>query len=204
MEDPIPWYKKLNLRGLYLLLFPSVIGIEMTSSFDSQISTLPGFSHTGRNFGHPAGGYNGILASALPLGSVFGLPFIPFVNDTFGRPWCIMFGSVVMTIGTIIQGFAFNGSMYFMARGIIGFDLPYAIVAASSLIGELGNPKERPILTSLFNACYFIGAIAAAGTAFSTQQITNDWSWRIPLFLQMAPFILRSSSSSSYLNLPAF
>lgn len=37
MEDPIPWYKKPNLRALYLLLFPCVIGIEMTSGFDSQI-----------------------------------------------------------------------------------------------------------------------------------------------------------------------
>ena len=37
MEDPIPWYKKPNLRYMYLLLFPCVIGIEMTSGFDSQI-----------------------------------------------------------------------------------------------------------------------------------------------------------------------
>jgi hypothetical protein len=37
MDDPIPWYKKSNLRSLYLLLFPCVIGIEMTSGFDSQI-----------------------------------------------------------------------------------------------------------------------------------------------------------------------
>jgi len=62
------------------------------------------------DFGNPTGAYNGILASALPLGSVIGLPFIPLINDTFGRRWCIMFGSCVMVIGTIIQGFAFNGS----------------------------------------------------------------------------------------------
>ena len=37
MDDPTPWYKKPNLRALYLLLFPCVIGIEMTSGFDSQI-----------------------------------------------------------------------------------------------------------------------------------------------------------------------
>jgi hypothetical protein len=37
MDDPVPWYKKPNLRAMYLLLFPCVIGIEMTSGFDSQI-----------------------------------------------------------------------------------------------------------------------------------------------------------------------
>jgi len=83
------------------------------------------------------------------------------------------------------------GPMYIMARGIIGFGLPYAIVAGSCLIGELGYPKERPILTSLFNACYFIGAIVAAGSTFGTQQIDNDWSWRIPSLLQMAPSLLQ-------------
>ncbi|KAK4200943.1 putative lactose permease [Triangularia verruculosa] len=192
MDDPIPWYKKPNLRMMYLLLFPCVIGIEMTSGFDSQIinsaQLLPAWK---AYFGNPTGAYNGILASALPLGSVIGLPFIPIVNDTFGRRWCIMFGSVVMIIGTIIQGFAFNGPMYILARGIIGFGLPYAIVAGSCLIGELGYPKERPILTSLFNACYFIGAIVAAGCTFGTQQINNDWSWRIPSLLQMAPSLLQ-------------
>lgn len=43
----------------------------------------------------------------------------------------------------------------------------------------------------MFNACYFIGAIVAAGTTFGTQQIDNDWSWRIPSLLQMAPSILQ-------------
>lgn len=70
------------------------------------------------DFGHPTGAYNGILASALPLGSVIGLPLIPLVNDTFGRRWCIMFGSCVMIIGTIIQGFAFNGELCWRHKGL--------------------------------------------------------------------------------------
>jgi hypothetical protein len=30
------------------------------------------------------------------------------------------------------------------------------------MIGELAYPKERPIMISLFNSSYFIGAIVAA------------------------------------------
>ena len=30
-EDKTPWYRKPNLRLLYLLMFPTCIGIEMTS-----------------------------------------------------------------------------------------------------------------------------------------------------------------------------
>jgi hypothetical protein len=36
-EDRVPWYRKPNLRLLYLLLFPTCMGIEMTSGFDSQM-----------------------------------------------------------------------------------------------------------------------------------------------------------------------
>ena len=40
-EDKVPWYKKPNLRTLYLYLFLCCMGIEMTSGFDSQlINTL--------------------------------------------------------------------------------------------------------------------------------------------------------------------
>jgi MFS family permease len=65
--------------------------------------------------------------------------------------------------------------MYVVSRFIIGFGLPYAIVAGSSLVGELAYPKERAILTSLFNAAYFIGSITAAGITFGTQLIPSDW-----------------------------
>ena len=36
-EDKVPWYKKRNLRWLYFVLFPTCMGVEMTSGFDSQI-----------------------------------------------------------------------------------------------------------------------------------------------------------------------
>lgn len=40
-EDKVPWYKKKNLRMLYLYLFLCCMGVEMTSGFDSQlINTL--------------------------------------------------------------------------------------------------------------------------------------------------------------------
>lgn len=32
-EDKTPWYKKPNLRMLYLFLVPSALGVEMTSGY---------------------------------------------------------------------------------------------------------------------------------------------------------------------------
>lgn len=40
-EDKVPWYKKPNLRLMYLWLFLCCMGVEATSGFDSQlINTL--------------------------------------------------------------------------------------------------------------------------------------------------------------------
>lgn len=40
-EDKVPWYKKPNLRYMYIWLFCCCMGVEMTSGFDSQlINTL--------------------------------------------------------------------------------------------------------------------------------------------------------------------
>lgn len=35
--DTTPWYRKPNLRRLYLFLMPSVLGCEMTSGYDGSI-----------------------------------------------------------------------------------------------------------------------------------------------------------------------
>lgn len=81
--------------------------------------------------------------------------------------------------------------MYIFARIVLGFGIPTCIVSGSSLIGELGYPKERAILTSLFNVSYFVGQIAAAGITFGTNSIPTDWAWRIPSLLQMVPSLMQ-------------
>lgn len=50
----------------------------------------------------------GFLAASYGLGSIMALPFVPFINDRFGRRWSIMIGSVISVLGAIMQGFA-NG-----------------------------------------------------------------------------------------------
>lgn len=77
--------------------------------------------------------------------------------------------------------------MFIIGRILLGMGIPFAIVAASALIGELAYPKERATMTSLFNASWFVGAIAAAGTTLGTFAMPNTWAWRIPSLLQLVP-----------------
>ena len=37
LQDTVPWYRKRNLRMLYLTLVPSALGVEMTSGYDGSV-----------------------------------------------------------------------------------------------------------------------------------------------------------------------
>lgn len=160
--------------------------------------------------GEFTGALKGIIAAAYSLGAIISLPFIGIINDKFGRRWSIFGGSFIMVIGAIIQGFSINSQlflqekalyetmanvtkagMYITARILLGFGIPTCIVSGSSLLGELGYPKERPYLTCLFNTAYYLGQITAAGICFGTNNIAGNMAWKIPSWLQMAPSLMQ-------------
>ncbi|PIL37643.1 MFS general substrate transporter [Ganoderma sinense ZZ0214-1] len=142
-------------------------------------------------FDHPRSTILGLLSALYSLGSICSLPFVPVVTDRLGRRWAIVFGSVVMIIGAALQTASQDFAMFVIARFLLGFGIPFAIVAASSMIGELAYPKERARMGSLFNASWFIGAIVAAGVTLGTFQMPTNWGWRIPSILQVVPSVLQ-------------
>lgn len=169
-------------------------GIEITSGFDSQmINAVQIVDAWDAYFNSPEGALKGIIAAIYSLGAICSLPFVPLVNDRLGRRWSIFIGSAIMIVGAAIQAAAQNVGMYLLARWLLGFGIPACIVAGSALLGELGYPKERPILGGLFNSSYFVGAIVAAGITYGTTAIPNNWSWRVPSLLQAAPSLLQCS-----------
>ncbi|EPQ58905.1 general substrate transporter [Gloeophyllum trabeum ATCC 11539] len=191
-EDRTPWYRKRNLRLLYLVMIPTCLGTEMTSGFDSSMMNgLQAVEAWNRFYGHPRSTMLGIMTALYSLGGVCALPFVAPISDTLGRRRSIVFGSVLMVIGALLQASSQNFTMFITARFILGFGIPFAVIAASSLVGELSHPKERPILSSLFSSSYHIGSFSAAAVTLCTFAIANNWAWRIPSLLQLTPSVLQ-------------
>ncbi|KAK7217755.1 hypothetical protein V2G26_005758 [Clonostachys chloroleuca] len=205
-EDKVPWYKKRNLRLMYVWLFLCCMGVEMTSGFDSQLINTLQFAQPFHNYlgggrqiinseGKPEyaiePGMLGFVNSSYQLGSIFAVPIAPWFAQRYGRRWSIMLGSLIMVFGSLLQGFAQHIAMYIIARMVLGVGILFCIISGAALIGELGHPKERPILTSLFNSSYFIGQILASAIAIGTTKMKSDWSWRLPSLLQICPSLLQ-------------
>lgn len=115
-QDTRPWYQKKNLRFLYLTLVPSALGVEMTSGYDGSV--LNGLQAVGSwidYFDNPQGAILGIITAAFSLGSVAAIPFVPWVNDRFGRKMSIKFGSFLIIIGAIVQTAAINSKLLVLA-----------------------------------------------------------------------------------------
>ncbi|KAK4463210.1 general substrate transporter [Cladorrhinum samala] len=190
--DKIPWYKKPNLRFLYLILVPTGLGVEWTSGFDSSMmNSLQAVKSWTDYFDNPTAGRLGLLNAMYSLGALMAIPFIPTVSQYLGRRRTILLASVIMCLGAGLQAGSRNTDMFLASRWVLGFGIPFAIVNASSMIGELSYANERAIMTSLFNASWFVGAIIAAGTTYGTFQMSSTWAWRLPSLLQLIPSLFQ-------------
>lgn len=68
--------------------------------------------------------------------------------------------------------------MFLASRFVLGTGIPFAVSGAAQLLAELTHPRERAVITGLFNVSWFVGAILAAGVTLGTYAIPNDWAWR--------------------------
>jgi sugar porter (SP) family MFS transporter len=85
----------------------------------------------------------------------------------------------------------FTVTMFVLARIILGHGIVYAIIGGAALLGELGHPKERAFLGSMFNAFFGIGAVLGSGIVVRTILIQSDWCWRLPSILQAGPSVIQ-------------
>lgn len=116
------------------------------------------------------------IVAALPAG---------WLADTVGRRYTIMLGALILIMAAAIQGSSQNVAAFIVARFFVGIGIDFSSVPAPVLITEIAHPHHRGKATSLYQTCYYLGAIASSWATFGTFNMTNStWSWRIPSILQ--------------------
>jgi MFS family permease len=112
--DTTPWYKKRNLRSLYLCLVPAALGVEMTSGYDgSVLNGLQAVQPWNDYFESPNGAILGVITAAFSIGAAVALPAVPWTNDRLGRKLSIVIGSCIIVVGVILQTASVNSMSLF-------------------------------------------------------------------------------------------
>ncbi|KPM43125.1 hypothetical protein AK830_g3417 [Neonectria ditissima] len=191
LEDTTPWYKKPNLLKLYLILVPAALGVEMTTGYDgSVLNGLQAVDLWNEHYGNPHGAILGVITSSLAIGTAVGVLYMPYINDRFGRKFCVILGSIIVAIGVVLQSCAVNVGMLIASRIVMGLGSPLSLAGAAQLVVELAYPKERSTIVGCFQGTWYAGAIVAAGVTLGTYDWGNNWSWRLPTLLQILPSVL--------------
>ncbi|KAL2430675.1 Lactose permease [Exophiala dermatitidis] len=138
--------------------------------------------------GENKGIWAGLITSMYQIGGVCALPFVGPCIDQWGRRWGMFIGSLLIVVGTIVQGLtsanASEGQMM-GGRFVLGFGVSIAAAAGPIWIVETAHPKHRGVITGLCNTTWLAGSILSSGATRGGLNVKGNASWLIPVWLQM-------------------
>ncbi|MCJ1358685.1 MAG: hypothetical protein MMC33_008685 [Icmadophila ericetorum] len=126
----------------------------------------------------------GLQTSSLFIGGcVAGLTWGK-VTDILGRRPALFWAALITVFAVVLQTAAQNTAMFTVARVLIGFG-----TSASGLSGPVYLAETLPLHwrawgLGIFNDCYYVGGLIAAGVTYGTFTLSSTWSWRIPSLIQ--------------------
>ncbi|QGI78509.1 unnamed protein product [Fusarium fujikuroi] len=130
----------------------------------------------------------GAVFALYSVGNILGCLVAAPAADTFGRKFGMMTGSVFVIIGTVIQAAAQNVGTFMAGRLFLGFGCTIAVTASPIYLVEMAYPSWRGTLAGLYNVGgWYIGSLASTWTAYGTGRLSSNWSWRIPIIIQVVP-----------------
>lgn len=122
------------------------------------------------------------------VGGIVALPFVgPFI-DGWGRRPGMFIGSLIVIIGTILNGVTRYGGgtgLFMGGRFILGFGVSIASAAGPIYVVEASHPAFRGVATAYCNTTWFVGSILAAGAVRGALELGGTISWQLPIWLQL-------------------
>lgn len=130
----------------------------------------------------------GLVFALYNVGQIIGCFFAAPISDGLGRRFGMGIGSTIIILGAIIQASSQSIGAFMGGRLVLGLGVSIAMTAAPVYLVEIAYPPWRGALTGLYNVLgWYIGSLASTWTAYGTGFMTTNWSWRIPIILQVVP-----------------
>ncbi|WVQ95051.1 hypothetical protein IAU59_002143 [Kwoniella sp. CBS 9459] len=153
-------------------------------------------------------GSGGLVFSMWPIAGCVTFWLGPIFADRLGRRGGMLISSLTFLLGTSLMAFTKSYGMLLAGRFFLGVSVGWMQPAALPYIAELAPPLNRGLLAvSIFhsrNICLLhsfvdvldtvLGNASATVVGILTNDIDSDWSWRLPLVVQLiCPAIMAST-----------
>ncbi|KAJ0379865.1 hypothetical protein COL26b_002018 [Colletotrichum chrysophilum] len=189
-SDGKPWWKhgylvKLNFITTSMILFSSANGYD-----GGIMGGLLALNTWNTFMDFPTGAYLGWIGAIYWLGNGVAFPVAAWVSNRWGRKPGIYLGYLFLILGVGMQTAAQNEKTFTISRLFIGIAASWLGNAAPLLINEIAHPKQRSIANALFMVGWYFGGTLVGWIVFACRDIPSEWSWRIPVLLQIVlPFV---------------
>ena len=169
-----------------VILGLSAFGIDY--GIISGIVTLPQFQQFFNL--QESGSKFGVIVAAIYIGNFVASLFV-WLSDLIGRRGVTFLGSLLTILGGIIQVTASHSGALFVGRLFTGGGGALTATVAPMYVSELAPACWRGLIVGLNASWGSIGSIVIAIILLGSSYINNDWSWRMPLMVQIvAPLIV--------------
>ncbi|KAL7412364.1 putative high-affinity glucose transporter of the major facilitator superfamily [Mrakia frigida] len=135
------------------------------------------------------------VVSLLQVGAFFGALGSAPITQRIGRKWALMLGTIVFTIGAILQtvpkGGASSGlALMYSGRVVSGLGVGLMSTVCPTYVSELAPKNVRGRITGLFQIVVVIGVAFSYWIEYAisvSAMKSSSASWRIPIAFQIVP-----------------
>lgn len=133
----------------------------------------------------------GLVASSLIFGAVFGALLSGRISDRQGRRFCLRLVAIICLIGSIGTALSPNVPIMIIMRFILGLSIGGASVTVPVFIAEMAPPGQRGRLVSQNEFMIVFGLlIAYVANAIIAHLVHDPHTWRYMLALAGVPALL--------------
>nr|SIP56045.1 putative Sugar Porter [Yarrowia galli] len=128
----------------------------------------------------------GTAVGIYEIGCMIGALFTMWAGDKLGRRYMIFFGSIIMTIGAILQCASYSLGQFIVGRVVSGIGNGFITATVPMLQSECAKPERRGKLVMLEGALITAGIALSYWIDFGFYWVhTNDSDWRFPIAFQI-------------------
>ncbi|KAI1006933.1 hypothetical protein K3495_g1286 [Podosphaera aphanis] len=176
-----------GLTGKTLVYFTSIfvsLGVFLFGYDQGVMSGIITGPYFKDYFDQPTRAEVGTMVAILEVGAFCSSIVVGKVGDIIGRRKTILYGSVIFFTGGALQTAANGLPMMLLGRIIAGVGVGMLSTIVPVYQSEISPPHNRGKLACIEFSGNIIGYTTSVWVDYFCSFISNDYSWRLPLFMQ--------------------